>query len=251
MRFSSHLSLFALILLVLAGLSIVQAAHYCPQLPDKVASHFDWRGNPDGWMDRHTFCLIGTITILITVGITGGIGLIAAAVHAAKASRQSGVESADDLNREKSQVILIRLVGLWLPFLLGIVLLTIMQFAFQANLRTPQTLGPLLTPILIGYLLAIGLVGAWKVRQAMRLLPPRAVPADVWFPAKRFGWGWGLPIRWQGWLAMIVWLGIFFSMLPRLLHNPAALLLFLAVMIAALLGLCWYKGERPRWRWGE
>jgi hypothetical protein len=21
---------------------------------------------------------------------------------------------------------------------------------------------------------------------------------DFWFPAKRYGWGWGLPVKWQG-----------------------------------------------------
>ena len=25
-----------------------------------------------------------------------------------------------------------------------------------------------------------------------------------WFPAKRYGWGWGLPVRWQGWVVMAV-----------------------------------------------
>jgi hypothetical protein len=23
-----------------------------------------------------------------------------------------------------------------------------------------------------------------------------------WFPAKRYGWGWGVPSAWQGWLVM-------------------------------------------------
>ncbi|WP_269146578.1 hypothetical protein [Xanthomonas oryzae] len=23
---------------------------------------------------------------------------------------------------------------------------------------------------------------------------------DYWFPAKTYGWGWGLPTVWQGWL---------------------------------------------------
>jgi uncharacterized membrane protein len=26
-----------------------------PQLPDRVATHFDWSGNPNGWMDRETY----------------------------------------------------------------------------------------------------------------------------------------------------------------------------------------------------
>jgi hypothetical protein len=23
---------------------------------------------------------------------------------------------------------------------------------------------------------------------------------DFWFPAKKFGWGWGPPVKWQGWM---------------------------------------------------
>ncbi len=26
-----------------------------------------------------------------------------------------------------------------------------------------------------------------------------------WFPAKRYGWGWGLPVRWQGWLVLVLY----------------------------------------------
>jgi hypothetical protein len=29
-----------------------------------------------------------------------------------------------------------------------------------------------------------------------------------WFPAKRYGWGWGFPVTWQGWLALAVFLGL-------------------------------------------
>ena len=29
-----------------------------------------------------------------------------------------------------------------------------------------------------------------------------------WFPAKRYGWGWGLPVAWQGWLVLAVFFGL-------------------------------------------
>ena len=28
---------------------------------------------------------------------------------------------------------------------------------------------------------------------------------QYWFRAKRYGWGWGLPIAWQGWVVLSVW----------------------------------------------
>jgi hypothetical protein len=31
---------------------------------------------------------------------------------------------------------------------------------------------------------------------------------EYWFPAKRYGWGWGLPITWQGWLVFAAFIGL-------------------------------------------
>ena len=30
-------------------------------------------------------------------------------------------------------------------------------------------------------------------------------PNEYWFPAKRYGWGWGLPSRWQGWVVLAIY----------------------------------------------
>ena len=35
------------------------------------------------------------------------------------------------------------------------------------------------------------------------------VPPDqsrYWFAAKTYGWGWGLPLTWEGWLVLLVYL---------------------------------------------
>ena len=29
---------------------------------------------------------------------------------------------------------------------------------------------------------------------------------EYWFPAKRYGWGWGLPATWQGWTVLAAFL---------------------------------------------
>ncbi len=74
-----------------------------------------------------------------------------------------------------------------------------------------------------------------------------------WFPAKRYGWGWGLPTAWQGWVVMLVFIALL-VMGAIWLPPPRELLAFLiytAVLWAALLAVCWVKGEPPRWRWGD
>lgn len=73
-----------------------------------------------------------------------------------------------------------------------------------------------------------------------------------WFPAKRYGWGWGPPTRWQGWVVMGVYvLLLALSAAVFLPHdNAVAFLACAAALTVALVIACWLKGERPRWRWG-
>ena len=74
-----------------------------------------------------------------------------------------------------------------------------------------------------------------------------------WFPAKRYGWGWGLPVRWQGWLVIAAFVGLLvlgvFLFPPR--TQMAAYLTYVIALGALLCAVCWLKGEPPRWRWGE
>ncbi len=83
--------------------------------------------------------------------------------------------------------------------------------------------------------------------------PPTKTPRQIWFPAKRYGWGWGPPVCWQGWLVTAayvaamaggaVWLG-----------GPKRAPIFVAYALTLsflLVGVCWWKGETPRWSWGD
>jgi hypothetical protein len=74
-----------------------------------------------------------------------------------------------------------------------------------------------------------------------------------WFRAKRYGWGWGLPLTWEGWVVLAVWLAIFIATIP-LLHLRQHLgeyFFFVTGMVVILLGVCFWKGEPARWRWGD
>lgn len=74
---------------------------------------------------------------------------------------------------------------------------------------------------------------------------------QYWFPAKRYGWGWGVPSCWQGWLTMGIWLGLLLA--DGMLFAARSILLFQAIAVlltSILIAICWWKGEPPRWRWG-
>ncbi len=76
--------------------------------------------------------------------------------------------------------------------------------------------------------------------------------SPYWFPAKRYGWGWGPPAVWQGWAVLAVWFAALsiaaFAYLPR---RPVVFQLLVAVMVLALILVCYAKGEPPSWRWGD
>ena len=74
-----------------------------------------------------------------------------------------------------------------------------------------------------------------------------------WFRAKRYGWGWGLPLTWEGWLVLVCFIAL--VIVSAVLFPPprviGSYLSCIAVLCLLLLGICWLKGEPPRWRWGE
>jgi uncharacterized membrane protein YhaH (DUF805 family) len=73
-----------------------------------------------------------------------------------------------------------------------------------------------------------------------------------WFRAKRHGWGWGLPATWQGWLVLTTWMAAVLTLSPLLAaRNITLFYLFIVGMAAAIIAVCYVKGEPPRWRWGE
>lgn len=72
-----------------------------------------------------------------------------------------------------------------------------------------------------------------------------------WFPAKRYGWGWGFPITWQGWaifLAFLLLVAVGAAVIPK--HSLAGFIAYAVVLSVLFAGVCWWKGEPPRWRWG-
>lgn len=102
---------------------------------------------------------------------------------------------------------------------------------------------------------------------------------DIWFPAKKFGYGWGVPKTWQGWVALVGCLGIgsapllylsFFYKGDAYCNNvidqgikvacdPKAEMgmyllsafFWLAAWVFLLIHICKLKGEPAKWRWSN
>ena len=73
----------------------------------------------------------------------------------------------------------------------------------------------------------------------------------IWFPAKKYGRGWGPPNCWQGWVVLAVWFVVLAAGIPLALRGHRFLFMACTILHSAILILiCWLKGEKPRWRWG-
>ena len=76
-----------------------------------------------------------------------------------------------------------------------------------------------------------------------------------WFPVKRYGWGWGFPVRWEGWVVLIGYVALVIGGLTYLRARRApvsTVLVYFAALTVILLAIMLVKGERPLgWRWGR
>lgn len=74
-----------------------------------------------------------------------------------------------------------------------------------------------------------------------------------WFPAKRYGWGWGFPTTWQGWVVIAVYIALIGAgaMFISPSSEPRWFAAYLVLLSVVLIAVCWNKGEPPRWHWGK
>ena len=54
----------------------MQILHYYPSLPERMASHFDGSGRPDGFQSREAFFALSATMLVTTVVMFGGLGAL-------------------------------------------------------------------------------------------------------------------------------------------------------------------------------
>jgi hypothetical protein len=69
-----------------------------------------------------------------------------------------------------------------------------------------------------------------------------------WFAPKRYGWGTGRPIAWQGWLVLLVFLAVVIGATRLLNHNLWAMGSIIVTATAIFLVIA-AKTTRGGWRW--
>lgn len=69
---------------------------------------------------------------------------------------------------------------------------------------------------------------------------------------KTYGWGWGPPCTWEGWLVTLAYVALI-AFAPLVFppnRNMTGFLVSVCGLSGLLIAICWWKGEPPRWRWG-
>ena len=76
---------------------------------------------------------------------------------------------------------------------------------------------------------------------------------EYWFPRKTYGWGWGIPSKWQGWAVLVAYIALLIGaslLFPPATQLPAYLLSVFGIS-AVLIAVCYLTGEPPQWQWGR
>ncbi len=76
---------------------------------------------------------------------------------------------------------------------------------------------------------------------------------DYWFPAKKYGFGWGLPVKWQGWVVVLIYFVLITAgiVLIEYNENKTWFFIYCSIPTILLILICWKKGEPAKWRWGN
>jgi len=75
---------------------------------------------------------------------------------------------------------------------------------------------------------------------------------QYWYGAKRYGWGWGPPTSWHGWVVLLLIIAALSIAAPFLVpYHIWIYLAYVAALVAVQVLICYLKGPPPRWRWGE
>lgn len=75
---------------------------------------------------------------------------------------------------------------------------------------------------------------------------------DAWFAAKRYGYGAGIPIAWQGWALLVAYIAAL-ALMSRLLlpaHRSVWAIIFVALTIALIAIVAQHTRGGWHWRWG-
>jgi uncharacterized membrane protein len=142
----------ASLLLALLGIGlVVQAAFYLPRLPDRIASHFDFSGRPNGWMSRTEFMVFTAIMLVALYFVFGAMPALLAKLPDWMINMPRKDYWLAPEHKTESLAYL-RTWMRWFGCLTLLMLLAIFELVFRANLSAPPLLDSSAAWIIVAYL---------------------------------------------------------------------------------------------------
>lgn len=72
---------------------------------------------------------------------------------------------------------------------------------------------------------------------------------NPWFNKKRYGYGWGIPNSWQGWVTLLIYIAL--TMVTTAILPPNTGLLFVGFYTLVLIIVVVKTSGKPSWNWDE
>lgn len=69
----------------------------------------------------------------------------------------------------------------------------------------------------------------------------------IWFPKKKYGYGWGLPITWQGWAVFLAYITLILLGTLFIRKSPVLIIpfvIYVGVLSGIFIYICWKTGEK-------
>lgn len=152
---TSQKVLFALILV-----AVVQALVYYPQLPDRVGSHFDGGGRPNGWSAKSAFFAINEGMI----GLLALVFVFLPRTFGRMPERMVSLPNRDywlSPERREETVRFVEDQMAWLGAATMVLMLGMIEVTIRANLQPEPVLAPVFIWLFAGFL---AFVAVWTVR---------------------------------------------------------------------------------------
>lgn len=159
------------ILLALVAVAVLQAILYYPQLPDRVASHFDGSGRPNGWSSKAGFFILDLVMIALMTAIFFFLPRLLDRFPDGTVSLPNRDYWLAPERREKTFEF-VQNQMLWMGIATLAFLICTFQLVIEANLDSPPALTSSFILLFVAYM---GVVAVWTVRFIVRFTRvPRA-----------------------------------------------------------------------------
>jgi uncharacterized membrane protein len=157
------MSLSRIILVFLVIGLVGQILYYYPNLPDRMASHFNGAGEPDGWMSKQNFLIFEAVILLFIIAEFSLLPLLIEKMPNSLINLPNKDHWLSEENRTATFAV-IRQYFEWCSAMLLALFIAVNEMVFRANLNK-QPLSNSIWMVLIVFLL---LVGIWLVKFILR-----------------------------------------------------------------------------------